>query len=109
MPDNDYEDGALLSDITLGWMIREAGNAGLVFEQHLHDSLNPSPTAELHDSSSLKFRSWRNIWRPIDHRKGEVLIHASVHQRWLADKGYRPANLKNYVKKHPDWHQNLVN
>ena len=104
MPDKD---GSLLSDITLDWMTREAGNAGLALEPHLRKRLKPSPTATLHDSSSLKFRSWRDIWRPINHRKGNVSIHKSVHERWEACDDYRPENLGKYVNKHPDWHKNL--
>ena len=35
----------------------------------------------------------------INHRKGEVLIHRSVQQRWEWDSGYRPKNLEEYIKK----------
>ena len=86
-------DGGLLSDIPLAWMMREAENAGLSFERHLKRRLKPRPTATLHDSSGLKFRSWRDNWRPTNHRKGKVLIHASVKDRWNQDRGYRPDNV----------------
>ena len=93
------EDGTLLSDIALGWMMGEAEQAGLTFEKHLGKSLNPNPTATLHDSSSLKFRSWKDIWHPIDHGKDKVLIHESVKKRWAQDPRYQPKNLDEYVKK----------
>lgn len=91
--------GTLLSDIALGWMMGEAEQAGLSFEKHLGRRLKPDPAATLHDSSSLKFRSWKDIWRPINHRRGEVLIHRSVKQRWDQDPSYRPENLKAYINK----------
>ncbi len=91
--------GKLLSDITLGWMMGEAEQAGLSFEKHLSRRLKPDPAATLHDSSSLKFRSWKDIWRPINHRKGKVLIHKSVKERWEQDSNYRPESLKKYIAK----------
>ena len=101
------KDGSLLSDIPLGWMMREAKNAGLEFEPHLTKRLKPSPTATLHDSSSLIFRSWKDIWRPINYRKGKVLIHESVKQRWEDDTTYRPENLKKYIERHSNWDENM--
>lgn len=96
-----YKDkgGRLLSDIALGWMMGEAKQAGLSFEKHLGQRLKPDPVAKLHDSSRLIFRSWKNIWRPINHRKGKVLIHKSVKERWEQDPKYRPENLRKYIKK----------
>ena len=91
--------GALLSDIALGWMVGEAEHAGLSFEKHLGRRLKPDPAATLHDSSSLKFRSWKDIWRPINHRKGKVLIHKSVKERWEQDSNYRPESLKKYIAR----------
>ena len=93
------KDGSL-SDIPLAWMIKEAENAGLAVERHLVRSLNPKPAATLHDSSSLKFRSWKDTWRPI---KGKALIHDSVQQRWNQDPDYRPENLEKHVKQHGGW------
>ena len=93
----------LLSDIPLAWMMREAQEAGLALESHLNNRLKPNPTATLYDSSSLKFRSWKDQWRPINHGKGKVLIHESVHQRWQGDTNYRPANLQKYIDRYPNW------
>ena len=97
------KNGWRLSDIPLGWMMREAENAGLALESHLKRRLRPKPTATKHDSSSLKFRSWKDTWRPIDHGKGEVLIHKSVHQRWQRNPKYRPKNLQDYIRAHNGW------
>ncbi len=90
--------GKLLSDITLGWMMGEAEQAGLSFEEHLGRRLKPNPAATLHDSSSLKFRSWKDKWRTIKHRR-DILVHESVKQRWEQDSNYRPENLKKYIAK----------
>ena len=81
-------------------MIQEAETAGLALESHLNRHLKPCPTATLHDSSSLKFRSWKDKWRSINHRKGKVLIHESVQQRWDKDSDYRPENLRRYINQH---------
>ena len=92
-------DGGQLSDIPLAWMMKEAKDAGLAFEPHLGKRLKPKPTAALHDSSSLKFRSWKDTWRPINHGKGKVLIHTSVKDRGNQDRGYRPKNVVKYLDK----------
>ncbi|MFN2338963.1 MAG: DUF2235 domain-containing protein [Gammaproteobacteria bacterium] len=91
--------GALLSDITLGWMMREAATAGLTTEPHLRQGLNPIPTASLHRSRKHVYRSRRPYHRPIAHEMAEVLIHKSVKQRWEQDPKYRPKNLAEYVEK----------
>lgn len=109
-PDND---GALLSDIALDWMMREAMAAGLAIEQHLSNGLNPSPTAKLHKSRRNFYRARRRHDRIINHGQSEVFIHQSVKQRWDSDSNYRPQNLDAYIT--PDdngtkqWPNNLVN
>ena len=100
--------GSLLSDIALDWMMREAQKAGLEFEPYMEKRLKPSHTATLHDSSSLKFRSWRDKWRRISRGRGVALIHASVASRRDADPNYRPDNLEKYIAKHRGWRTQLV-
>ena len=95
-------DGGLLSDIALGWMIKEAKNAGLATEPHLARSLIEKPSARLHQSRRHIYRSRPRYERPIDHKKPAVLIHESVKQRWDALPGYRPKNLASYLDHH-DW------
>lgn len=96
-PDND---GCLLSDIALGWMMDEAKAAGLTLEPHLHQGLKPAPTATLHQSRRSYYRIKKKFYRPIDHGKDKVLIHASVKQRWEQDPKYRPNNLVEYIDQH---------
>jgi len=90
-------DGAVLSDIPLDWLRREARDAGLQLEAHMTKALKPVPTATMHQSRKHIFRSKRPYYRPIDHGRGPVLIHRSVKQRWQADATYRPKNLVDYL------------
>ena len=90
-------DGAVLSDIPLDWLRREARDAGLQLEAHMTKALKPVPTATLHQSRKHIFHSKRPYYRPIDHGRGPVLIHRSVKQRWQADATYRPKNLVDYL------------
>jgi uncharacterized protein (DUF2235 family) len=94
------EDGSLLSDIALGWMMREAGAAGLTIESHLRQNLQPSPSATLHRSRRYYYRIKKKFYRDIDHGKGEILVHKTVKQRWDSDAAYRPRNLANYIQEH---------
>jgi hypothetical protein len=94
----DKETGGLLSDIPLGWMMTEAGKAGLTLEPHLAGGLNGRPDATLHKSRRHIYRSKRPYYRPIDHGKGPVRIHSSVKLRWDNDPRYRPRNLVEYVE-----------
>jgi len=101
------EDGALLSDNTLDWMLNEAGRFGLTFETHLKKSLKKSPVASLHDSRRSFYRIRKKYYRAIDHGKGEVLLHRSVKQRWDKDRNYRPKNLVEYIQR-SGWPAELI-
>src|SRR5690554_2395692 len=99
----DKQTGGLLSDIPLQWMMQQAAEAGLVLEPHLKSSLNGRFDATLHNSRKHIYRSKRPLYRPIDHTKGEILIHQSVKQRWDNDKDYRPKNLLEFLEKNAGW------
>jgi len=103
-PDSD---GSLLSDIPLEWMVKEMGKAGLTIEPHLEEAIHKGVTATLHNSRRSFYRVKKKFYRPIDHGKGEVLIHQSVKKRWDQDSRYRPKNLKAYIDQH-GWPENLV-
>jgi len=92
-------DGTVLSDIALQWMIEEAVTAGLTIEGHLKEGIKLNPLASIHDSRRSFYRIKRNLYRDLDHKKGDVIIHPSVKARWEKDDKYRPANLKRYVDK----------
>lgn len=93
-------DGTLLSDIPLAWMMREAADSGLVFEEHLGRQLRPSPIAPLHLSRRGIYHSSRPLIRRLLHGKGPVLIHSSVRERWKMDPRYRRSahNLAEYAE-----------
>jgi len=101
------KDGTLLSDIALSWMCKEAAKAGLDIEPHLKKSATYNPMATLHNSRRSFFRVKKKHYRDIDHKKGAVLIHESVKQRWDTDPKYRPDNLKDYIETH-DWPNKMV-
>lgn len=94
------DDGSLLSDIPLAWMVQEAHAAGLAVEPHLAQSLRSDFRATLHRSRRHIYRYRKPYYRPIQHGKGEVLIHKSVKDRWDADPDYRPQELAKYVDEH---------
>jgi len=101
------KDGSLLSDNILDWMVKEARGAGLTIEGHLDQNINKSPLATLHDSRRSFYRIKKQYYRPIEHGKGQILIHESVKLRWDQDVKYRPANLVEYINKN-NWPDNLV-
>ncbi len=100
------KDGSLLSDIPLKWMLSEANSNGLKLETHLLKVLNPNPQATLHKSRRNFYRLKSKLYRPINHGKGDILIHRSVKQRWDQDDRYRPDNLEDFVKQ--GWPTKLV-
>ena len=89
-----------LSDIPFKWMMKEAAIAGLTIENYLSQTLNPDPNATRHQSRKNFYRSKPKFHRKIGHGQGEILIHDSVKQRWDHDSGYRPRELKRYIKSH---------
>jgi len=101
-------DGSLLSDIALLWMLKEANDAGLSTEEHLHNNIKENPLATLHNSRRNFYRIKKTFHRNIDHKNGEILIHNSVKQRWDQDSEYRPPNLKKYIDSVGAWPNNLV-
>ncbi|HSH29482.1 MAG TPA: DUF2235 domain-containing protein [Thiohalobacter sp.] len=90
-------DGGVLSDISLVWMVNEATRTGLSVEPHLGQQIHGSPLATLHTSRRHFYRLRQEYLRPLDHGKGEVLLHSSVKMRFDRDPGYRPQNLLDYL------------
>lgn len=103
------KDGSLASDYALAWMIKEAHQAGLAVEPHIKQRLTQNPTTKLTESRSKWYKLKAKNFRPIDHKKGPVLIHESVKQRYDLDGDYRPKNLKEYLEdNHDRWPSPLV-
>ena len=94
-PDND---GNVMSDNALGWMINQVSDFDLTVEHHIVDGLcDNSAMASLHNSRRSFYRIKSKHYRSLDHGQGEVLFHNSVKKRWDNDSKYRPKNLKAYI------------
>lgn len=106
-------DGAVTADIPLNWMIAQARALGLAIETHLTGELKAAHLknclgAKIHQSRKHIYRSKQKFYRPVAHGKGEVLIHASVKQRWDANSEYRPKNLQDFLDANGgQWPANL--
>jgi hypothetical protein len=81
-------------------MSNQAQHAGLALEPHLEDSINKNPTATLHNSRRSFYRAKTKYYRPIDHNKGNILIHQSVKDRWDQQPKYSPKNQVEYIASH---------
>lgn len=92
------EDGKVLSNNSLKWMIQEASAIGLSIENHLENEATDSPLASINHSRKGFYRVRKTFVRPLDYKKLDVRIHNSVKARWDADPKYRPTNLKKYVE-----------
>lgn len=97
----------VLSDITLQWMVKEAGGFGLSVEQYMTKGLKPDARARINPSRRSFYRLRGKYERPIDHGCGPVLIHETVKAKWDLDRGYRPKELKKFVKE-KGWDSYLV-
>ncbi|HMI92862.1 MAG TPA: DUF2235 domain-containing protein [Polyangiales bacterium] len=105
------EDG--LSDIALEWMLAKAQANGLLLDptsRPVH-TLDPKPTAMLHDSKTGLYSFTFGVDRPIglEAKKASDAadspidstqsVHPSVLVRWDADPSYRPRNLRDYFNR----------
>lgn len=83
-----------LSDITLGWMIAEAANLGLVIDRSKTAGLAPDVLQDRHDETQ-KF-----IWQIRPHGPRDIpmsaLFYPSVEERLADREDYRPASLVQF-------------
>jgi uncharacterized protein (DUF2235 family) len=95
------ENESRLSDISLGWMLDAAVNAGLKCDASVLN-LYPDPTGPQHDEArSSLFRLAQKVLRQIPN---DAPLHPSVLERFKAAevldydimKPYRPENLRNH-------------
>ena len=100
-----------LADIALGWMIDNARDCGLAFDQGVLDA-NPlafDPRAKIHDSETGLYNLVPSFDRDIgiaridgkqtDQPDATQSLHPSVLARWDADPAYRPESLKRYFSR----------
>lgn len=93
-----------LSDISLIWMLEKATQCNLEF---LNIEIEKNPEQELHESRKGFYRLISRYFRPIGREnpdKGTTneSIHNSVIQRFEKNEKYRPKNLIDYLKHHPN-------
>jgi uncharacterized protein (DUF2235 family) len=102
---------ARLSDIPLMWMLEMANACGLELDARVIEAhpLNPDPMLDPHISKTGVYRATRDFLRPIgveldrDGNATEKLdttqdLHPTVRERWDADAGYRPRQLRRYFE-----------
>ena len=94
----DRKTGTSVSDIALGWMLREASSAGLKFDPHISSGMTSGVSAPLHRSRKHIFRLKKAVERDLTPEDIPTKIHPSVRSRWNADPKYRPAQLEQLVK-----------
>ncbi len=93
-----------LSDISLKWMLEKAQGCQLSFEPVI---INPNPMAALHESYKGFYTLQKKLYRDINLKiplKGNTneTLHPSVFERYKNDEKYRPENLVDYFKRHPN-------
>ena len=76
-PETELSDGALL------WMIRQAEECGLVFEEHMVEQIQPNHHGILHDSLTGVFASLPTQPRPAPPLDGDSDLHKSSAERHL--------------------------
>ena len=92
-----------LSDVSLGWMLGNAQDCHLKFD---NIKMSPDPMALMHESYEGIYKCQSKYYRPIGVEipgKGNTneSLHPSVIKRYTNDKNYRPKNLVDYFKRNP--------
>jgi uncharacterized protein (DUF2235 family) len=93
-----------LSDIAFQWMKEKAEGCKLSF----HEVENhPNPSGLRHESMNWLYGLVGTYHRPIalsDPKKGKTYetVHPSAIERYKNNKAYRPKNLVDYLKRHPE-------
>ena len=94
----DRKTGIKASDTPLLWMLDEAKREGLKIESHIGDSLTEGNKGKLHKSRNHVYRFKFPLHRPLIVDDKPTKIHPSVKARYLADRKYRPPQLKELVE-----------
>lgn len=93
----DKKTGNLVSDLALGWMIRESSSAGLALEPHIKNRLTDGTDAALNKSRKHVFRFKKRLHRELTPKDKPMKIHRSVKTRYESDPKYRPVKLQAMV------------
>jgi uncharacterized protein (DUF2235 family) len=91
-----------LSDLVLGWMVREARSKGLYIYPRHRVRLSPDPMGEIHDSRRGVFRFARARTRSWDDEaSGKAVVHRSVIERRDRSHSSGPAGYEPWILDHP--------
>ena len=93
-----------LSDSAMLWMLDKAQKCNLAFDPIIS---NPDPLGLMHETYKGFYTLQKKLFRPLglitpDRGNTNEAIHPSVMERYTNDKNYRPKNLEEYLKKHPE-------
>ncbi len=93
-----------LSDSAMLWMLDKAQKCSLAFDAIIS---NPNPLGLMHETYKGFYTLQKKLFRPIgivvpDTGNTNEALHPSVMERYKNDKNYRPKNLEEYLKKHPE-------
>jgi len=93
-----YLDDAL-SDVALRWMMDNAEMAGLRWDRSAvaSEPLHANPAGMMHNSRKGLYRLVPGFLRPIARARSER-VHPSALERWDRDPGYRPGNLRAFLR-----------
>ena len=84
-----------LSDAALLWMMNEASNFGLEFDQiGVEDGIHPDHTINFDNEPDIFYQLTGKLLRNITGSFDD--LHESVKNRWRERKDYRPENLRKF-------------
>ena len=91
--------GKFLSDIALSWLAREAGQARLEFEPHLHGTTT-------HHYTLNPNRSYKGFYKVLGKTQRTIpkqaVVHASVKKRYETTS-YKPQPLVEWLEQNHGW------
>lgn len=99
------KDGKVLSDIPMQWLLTEAENSGLAFDNQIKQRTLTAHTcanASQHNEYKGKYKLLGKRIREIPKQQDiPTYVHSSVKTRYLS--GYKSQPIENYVKKYGQW------
>ncbi len=99
------KDGKLLSEIPMQWLLTEAENSGLAFDNEIHQramQAQHSIDATQHNEYKGKYKLLGKRIREIPSQTDNpTYVHSSVKQRYQT--GYASQPIENYVAKYGQW------
>ena len=88
-----------MANEALHWIVQCAEEQGLALDDDFLAPYTPCFNSELHNSMGLKSRLLGRIVRPIgtSDPKSEGLHQATIDRQAMAELGYAPSNVANYM------------